>query len=156
MTKDRWFVMVLVLLLEVFLVRITSQFKLFMSFLSPSLHPLFLILLSCHLSALWSCHSIGPSISPFVLCLNDLFSQMISYWWGLIRSVDQDLPLHLAFLYIIWSRRWECNKLHVLLLSTSLWFSLIFDWRDLFIGATDLSSSIHAWRMSCVFFSQSC
>jgi hypothetical protein len=42
------------LLLEVFLVRLASKYELFMSFLSPRLHPFFLILSSCHLSALRS------------------------------------------------------------------------------------------------------
>ena len=42
------------LLLEVFLVRLVSQLELFMSFLFPSSHLFFLILLSCHLSALRS------------------------------------------------------------------------------------------------------
>ena len=42
------------LLLEVFLVRLVSQLELFMSFLFPKLHPFFLILLLCHLSALRS------------------------------------------------------------------------------------------------------
>jgi hypothetical protein len=101
-----------------------------MSFLLPRLHPSFLILLSCHLSTLRSRYFVGPSISPFVLCLNYLFSQKISCWWGLIRSIDQDLSLHLVFFCIIWSRRWGCDKLHVLLSSTSLWFSLIFGWWD--------------------------
>ena len=41
------------LLLEVFLVRLASHLELFMSFLSPTMHS-FLILLSCHLFALWS------------------------------------------------------------------------------------------------------
>ena len=121
-----------------------------MSFLLPS----FLILLSCHLSTLQSCHFVGPFASPFVLCLNDLFSQMISCWWGLIRSVDQDLSLHLAFLCIIWSRRWGCDKLHVLLSSTSLWFSLIIGWRDAIHWSCRLEF-LHPWWMSRVFFSQS-
>ena len=42
------------LLLEVFLVRLVSQLELFMSFLFPSSHLFFLILLSCHLFALRS------------------------------------------------------------------------------------------------------
>jgi hypothetical protein len=117
------------------------------------LHPSFLILLSCHLSTLRYCHFVGPSTSPFVLCLNDLFSQMISYWWGLIRSVDQDLFLHLAFLCIIWSRRWGCDKLYILLSSTSLWFLLILGWRDAINWSCRLEF-LHPWRMSCVFFAQ--
>ena len=124
------------------------------SFLLPRLHPSFLILLSCHLSTLRSCHFVGPSVSPFVLCLNDLFSQMISYWWGLIRSIDQDLSLHLAFLCIIWSRRWGCEKLHVLLSSTTLWFLLILGWQDAVRWSCRLEF-LHPWWMSCVFFSQS-
>ena len=40
--------------LEVFLFWLASHLELFMSFLSPRLHPFFLILLSCHLSALRS------------------------------------------------------------------------------------------------------
>ena len=126
--------MVLPFFLEVFLVR--------------RLHPSFLILLSCHLSTLRSCHFVGPSASPFVLCINDLFSQMISCWWGLIRSVDQDLSLHLAFLCIIW---WDED------VTSCMFFSRqpLFDFRwflvdeMLFIGATDLSSSIHdLWAVS--------
>ena len=54
MMKGRWLVMVLPILLEVFLVRLVSKYELFMSFLSPKLHPFFLILLSYHLSALQS------------------------------------------------------------------------------------------------------
>ena len=54
MMKGRWLVMVLPILLEVFLVWLALQYELFMSFLSPRLHLFFLILLSCHLSALWS------------------------------------------------------------------------------------------------------
>ena len=42
------------LLLEVFLVQLASHLELFMSFLSPRLHPFFLILLSCNLFPLWS------------------------------------------------------------------------------------------------------
>ena len=126
--------MVLPFFLEVFIVRLASHLELLMSFLSPRLHPFFLILLSCHLSTLRSCHFIGPSTPPFVLCLNDLFSQMIFCWWGLIRSVDQDLSVHLAFLCIIWSRRWGYDKLHVW--SCRLEF-------------------LPSWWMSCVFFSQS-
>jgi hypothetical protein len=41
-------------LIEVSLVWLASQYKLFMSFLSSRLHPFLLILLSCRLSALWS------------------------------------------------------------------------------------------------------
>ena len=52
MTKGRWLMMVLPILLEVFLVWLALQLELFMSFLSPRLHPFFLILLSYHLSAL--------------------------------------------------------------------------------------------------------
>ena len=125
-----------------------------MSFLLPRLHHSFLILLSCHLSTLRSCHFVGPSVSPFVLCLNDLFSQMISCWWGLIRSIDQDHSLHLAFLCIIWSRRWGCDKLHVLLSSTSLWFLLIIGWWDA-VHWSCILEFLHPWWMSCVFFSQS-
>ena len=123
-----------------------------MSFLLPRLHPSFLILLSCHLSTLRS--FVGPSASPFVWWFNDLFSQMISYWWGLIRSVDQDLSLHLAFHGIIWSSRWGCDKLHVLLSSTSLWFLLILGWQDAVRWSCRLEF-LHPWWMSCVFFSQS-
>ena len=54
MTKGRWLMMVLPILLEVFLVRPASQLKLFMSFLSLGLHSFVLILLSCHLFALRS------------------------------------------------------------------------------------------------------
>ena len=111
--------------------------------LLPRLHPSFLILLSCHLSTLRSHHFARPSASPFVLCLNDLFSQMISYWWGLIRSVDQDLSLHLAFLCI--------SNLGYEDATSCMFFSRqpLFDFRwllvdeMLFIGAADLSSSIH-------------
>ena len=113
-----------------------------MSFLLPRLHPFFLILLSCHLSTLWSCYFVGPSALPFVLYLNDLFSQMISCWWGLFRSVDQDLSLHLAFLCIVRSRRQGWGRLHVLLSLTlldSCWF--LVD-EIIFIGAADLSSSM--------------
>ena len=125
-----------------------------MSFLLPRLHPSFLIFLSCHLSILRSHHFFGPfTISPFVLCLNDLFSQMISCWWGLIRSIDQDLSLHLAFLCIIWSRRWWCDKLHVLS-STSLWFLLIIGWWDVVHWSYRLEF-LHPWWMSYVFFLQS-
>ena len=106
-----------------------------MSFLLPRLHPSFLLLWSCHLSTLRSRHFTRPSASPFVLFLNDLFSQMITCWWGLIRSVVQDLSLHLAFLCIIWSRRWGCDKLHVHW-SCKLEF-------------------LHSWSMSYVFIPQS-
>ena len=118
------------------------------SFLLPRLHPSFLILLSCHLSTLWSCHFVGPSASPFVLCPNHLFSQMISCWWGLMRSVDQDLSLHLAFLYIIW---WDED------VTSCMFFSRqpLFDFRwllvdeMLFIRVAYLSSSIHdEWAVS--------
>ena len=42
------------LLFEVFLVRLALQLEMFMSFLFPRLHPSFLVLLLCHLFALWS------------------------------------------------------------------------------------------------------
>ena len=147
MANGRWLVMVLPFLLIVFLVRLASQFELFMSFLFPRLHSFFLILLSCHLSTLRSRHFVGPSASLFILCLNDLFSQMISCWWGLIRFVDQDLSLHLAFLCIIWSRRWGCDKLHVFLSSTSLWFSLILGWQDAAHWSCGLEF-LHPWAVS--------
>ena len=68
MTKGRWLVIVLPILLEVFLVWLALQLELFMSFLSPRLHPFFLILLSCHLSAL-----------RFFNTLLDLFSHSLFY-----------------------------------------------------------------------------
>ena len=119
-----------------------------MSFLLPRLHPSFLIFLSCHLSILRSHHFFGPFTSPFVLCLNDLFSQMISYWWRLIRSVDQDLSLHLAFLWIIW---WDDDVTSCMFLSRQPLFDFCWLLVDemLFIGAADLSSSIHdEWVVS--------
>ena len=136
------------LLLEVFLVRLVSQLKLFMSFLFPRSHISFLILLSCHHSTLRSHHFVGPSTSPFVLCLNDLFSQMISCWWELIRSVDQDLSLHLAFLCIIW---WDEDVTSCMFFSRQPLFDFCWLLVDemLFIGAVDLSSSIHdEWAVS--------
>ena len=119
-----------------------------MSFLLPRLHPFFLILLLCHLFSLWSCHLVGPSASLIILCLNDLFSQMISYWWGLIRSIDQDLSLHLAFLCIIW---WDEDVTSCMFFSRQPLFD--FRWflvdKMLFIRATNLSSSIHdEWAVS--------
>jgi hypothetical protein len=54
------------LLLEVFLVRLASHLELFMIILSPRLNSFFLIFLSFHLSALRSCHFVGPSASLIV------------------------------------------------------------------------------------------
>jgi hypothetical protein len=124
-----------------------------MSFLLPRLHPSFLIILSCHLSTLQSWHFVGPSASPFVLCLNDLFSQMISCWWGLIRPIYQDLSLHLAFLCIIW---WDGDVTSCMFFSRQPLFDFCWLLVDemLFIGACRLEF-LHPWWMSCVFFSQS-
>ena len=44
-----------------------------MDFLFPRLPPFCLILLSCHLSTLRSHQLVGPSTSPFVLCLKPWF-----------------------------------------------------------------------------------
>jgi hypothetical protein len=117
------------------------------SFLLPRLHPSFLIILSCHLSTLRSCHFVGPSSLPFVLCLNDLFSQMISCWWGLIRPVDQDLSLHLAFLCIIW---WDEDVTSCIFFSRQPLFD--FHWllvdEMLFIGACRLEFIHDKWDVS--------
>ena len=59
----------------IFLVRLASHLELFMSFLSPRLHPFFLILLSCHLFALWSWHLVGPSAPLAVLCSSSIHDE---------------------------------------------------------------------------------
>ena len=75
--KSRWLMMVLPFLLEVFLVRLALQLEMFMDSLFPRLHPFFLILLSCHLSALRSCHFVGLSASLIVLRLQRISGQHI-------------------------------------------------------------------------------
>ena len=74
------------LLLEVFLIQLASHLELFMSFLFPRLHPFFLILLSYHLFALWSCHFVGPSTLPIVLCLKLWFVSMNDFL--MVRAYD--------------------------------------------------------------------
>jgi hypothetical protein len=152
MTKGRWLVMAFSFCLKFFLVLLASQLELFMSFLFPKLHPFFLILLPCHLSALRSCHFVGPSTSPIVLCLklwfvftND-FLMMRAYDF---KFVEQDLSLLLACLHTIESRRWGCRQLYVLFLSTFLDLRWFFIDERLFIGAIDSISSIHdEWVVS--------
>jgi hypothetical protein len=127
-----------------------------MSFLLPRLHPSFLILLSCHLSTLRSRYFVGPSISPFVLCLNYLFSQKISCWWWLIRSVDQDLSLHLVFFAS--SDPGDEDATSCMFFSRQPLFDFCWFLVDkiLFIGAIDLSSSIHDERAVSSILNEMC
>jgi hypothetical protein len=83
-------------LFEVFLIRLVSYLELFMNFLSR-LHPFFLILLLCHLSALWSFDTLLdlPPHSLFYAVLSSAFF-MQSYW-----SLSY-VFLHPRFKFILW------------------------------------------------------
>ena len=95
-------------LLEVFLVQLATHLELFMSFLSPRLHPFFLILLLCLLFSLWSLtfcwtfrltHSLFYTLDLDFASINDLLlvraigsiDLLVHYLWVSALIIDRVL-----------------------------------------------------------------
>ena len=119
-------------LLEIFLVRLASQFELFMSFLSPSLHPFLshsFVMPSFCSSILTSCWTFRSLI---VLCLKPWFVS------------TNDLLLVRAYGLLIWlSTFYECV----------LWLQIVF--YDTHLLPLCFMEFFHPCWMNYVFFAQS-